>query len=142
MKIEILPASVANMIAAGEVVQGPSSIVKEMMENSADAGAGSITVILKDAGRTLVRIIDDGSGMSKEDALLCFERHATSKISRPEDLEAIRTYGFRGEALASIAAVAEVTLKTRRSGDETGTLVEYADSKLVSVGEVAVSQGS
>lgn len=142
MKIEILPASVANMIAAGEVVQGPSSIVKEMMENSADAGAGSITVILKDAGRTLVRIIDDGSGMSKEDALLCFERHATSKISRPEDLEAIRTYGFRGEALASIAAVAEVTLKTRRSGDETGTLVEYADSKLVSVGEVAASQGS
>lgn len=142
MKIEILPASVANMIAAGEVVQGPSSIVKEMMENSADAGAGSITVILKDAGRTLVRIIDDGSGMSKEDALLCFERHATSKISRPEDLEAIRTYGFRGEALASIAAVAEVTLKTRRSGDETGTLVEYADSKLVSVDEVAASQGS
>ena len=103
MKIEILPANVANMIAAGEVVQGPSSVVKEMMENSVDAGATSISVIISDAGRTLIRIIDNGSGMSREDALTCFERHATSKISRPEDLESILTYGFRGEALASIA---------------------------------------
>lgn len=142
MKIEILPANVANMIAAGEVVQGPSSVVKEMMENSADAGASSITVILSDAGRTLIRVLDDGCGMSPEDAVKCFERHATSKISRPEDLESILTYGFRGEALASIAAVAEVSLKTRRREDETGVCVEYADSKLVSVTETACPAGA
>ena len=87
MKIEILPSNVANMIAAGEVVQGPYSVVKEMMENSVDAGASSVTVIVSDSGRTLIRIIDDGGGMSREDAVACFERHATSKISRPEDLE-------------------------------------------------------
>ena len=142
MKIEILPANVANMIAAGEVVQGPSSVVKEMMENSVDAGATSVSVIISDAGRTLIRIIDNGSGMSREDALTCFERHATSKISRPEDLESILTYGFRGEALASIAAVSEVTLKTRRREDETGTCIEYADSKLLSVSETASAAGA
>lgn len=142
MKIEILPSNVANMIAAGEVVQGPYSVVKEMMENSVDAGASSVTVIVSDSGRTLIRIIDDGGGMSREDAVACFERHATSKISRPEDLESIVTYGFRGEALASIAAVSEVSLRTRQKGDETGTQVEYADSRLVSVTEGSMPEGS
>lgn len=120
-KLQILPGNIANMIAAGEVVQRPASVVKELMENAVDAGASALTVIITDAGRTLIQVIDDGVGMSSEDALLCFERHATSKIATAEDLNAILTYGFRGEALASIAAVAEVCLKTRRQEDEVGT---------------------
>ena len=120
MELRILPGNIANMIAAGEVVQRPSSVVKELMENSLDAGATQVSVTIQDAGRTLVQVIDNGSGMSPDDAVLCFERHATSKIATAEDLENILTFGFRGEALASIAAVAEVTLRTRREEDELG----------------------
>ena len=119
--LKVLPAQIANMIAAGEVVQRPSSVVKELLENAVDAGADQITVVVTDAGRTLIQVIDNGCGMSPSDAVLCFERHATSKIASAEDLEQIMTYGFRGEALASIAAVAEITLRTRRAADETAT---------------------
>lgn len=123
-RLQVLSPQMANLIAAGEVVGRPSSVVKELMENSLDAGATSVDVIVTDAGRTSIQVVDNGCGMSPEDALLCFERHATSKISTPGDLEAISTFGFRGEALPSIAAVAEVVLKTRRSGDETAVKVE------------------
>lgn len=140
--LKILPSNVANMIAAGEVVQRPSSVVKELVENAVDAGATSITVIITDAGRTLIKVIDNGCGMSPEDAVLCFERHATSKISSAEDLNGISTFGFRGEALASIAAVADVTLRTRREEDELGTEVVFSDSKLVSQVEVAAAAGT
>ena len=141
-ELRILPGNVANMIAAGEVVQRPASVVKELMENSLDAGARSVSVVVTDAGRTLLQVIDDGCGMSPDDAVLCFERHATSKIATAEDLERILTFGFRGEALASIAAVAEVTLRTRRPEDEIGTEVVFAASKLVSQEEVAAPCGS
>ncbi len=141
-ELRILPGNVANMIAAGEVVQRPASVVKELMENSLDAGARSVSVVATDAGRTLLQVIDDGCGMSADDAVLCFERHATSKIATAEDLEHIMTFGFRGEALASIAAVAEVTLRTRRPEDEVGTEVVFAASKLVSQEEVAAPSGS
>lgn len=130
------------MIAAGEVVQRPSSVVKELMENAVDAGAGQITVILKDAGRTLIQVIDNGCGMSPDEAVVCFERHATSKIATAEDLMDITTFGFRGEALASIAAVSEVTLKTRREENEVGCQVQFADSKHVSTDEVSAPVGS
>ena len=128
--IKLLPDSVANQIAAGEVIQRPASVVKELMENSVDSGALSITVIIKDSGKTLIQVVDDGSGMSETDARLSFERHSTSKISSASDLFAIRTKGFRGEALASIAAVAMVDLKTRRREDEAGTLVVINGSKV------------
>ncbi len=141
-ELRILPGNVANMIAAGEVVQRPASVVKELMENSLDAGARSVSVVITDAGRTLIQVIDDGCGMSPDDAVLCFERHATSKIATAEDLDRILTFGFRGEALASIAAVAEVTLRTRRPEDEIGTEVVFADSKFVSQEEVAAPCGS
>ena len=142
MDIRILPANIANMIAAGEVVQRPASVVKELMENAVDAGAVSVSVIISDAGKTLIQVIDDGCGMSPDEAVLCFERHATSKIATADDLMDIRTFGFRGEALASIAAVAEVTLKTRRNGDETGCEVTFADSKHLSTKEVSVPVGA
>ena len=116
MDIRILPSNIANMIAAGEVVQRPASVVKELVENAVDAGADQVTVVIQDAGRTLIQVIDNGCGMSPDQAVLCFERHATSKLQTAEDLHNILTFGFRGEALASIAAVAEVTLKTRRGG--------------------------
>jgi DNA mismatch repair protein MutL len=128
--IKLLPDSVANQIAAGEVIQRPASVVKELMENAVDAGAGNISVIIKDSGKTLIQVIDDGSGMSETDARLSFERHATSKIAAAKDLFAIVTKGFRGEALASIAAVAMVELKTRKDGDETGTLVVINGSRV------------
>ncbi|MFN8241796.1 MAG: DNA mismatch repair endonuclease MutL [Bacteroidales bacterium] len=128
--IKLLPDSVANQIAAGEVIQRPASVVKELMENSVDSGAGNIRVIIKDSGKTLVQVIDDGAGMTETDARLSFERHATSKITSANDLFAIRTKGFRGEALASIAAVAMVELKTRRKEDEAGTLVVINGSKV------------
>ena len=121
--IKLLPDSVANQIAAGEVIQRPASAVKELMENALDAGATQIDLVVKDAGKTMIMVVDNGCGMSETDARLCFERHATSKISKAEDLFAIRTMGFRGEALASIAAVAQVELKTRRREDEVGVKV-------------------
>ena len=139
--IKVLPSNIANLIAAGEVVGRPASVVKELMENSIDAGATAILVSILDAGRTLIQVIDDGCGMSADDAALCFERHATSKISSAEDLEKILTYGFRGEALASIAAVAQVTLKTRRKEDEEGVQIEAADSKILSKKAIAAPKG-
>ena len=141
-ELKILPGNIANMIAAGEVVQRPASVVKELMENALDAGAGSVAVVVTDSGRTLIQVIDDGCGMSPDDAVLCFERHATSKIATAEDLDNIVTLGFRGEALASIAAVAEVTLRTRRPADEVGTEVVVDASRLVSQEEVAAPSGS
>ncbi|MGE5313505.1 MAG: DNA mismatch repair endonuclease MutL [Acidobacteriota bacterium] len=125
--INILPASLANKIAAGEVVQRPESVVKELLENAIDAHAASVAVTIRDGGKTLIQIADNGDGMSEEDASLAFLRHATSKISTYDDLEHIHTLGFRGEALASIAAVAQVELKTRRRTDDAGTLVRIAD---------------
>ena len=141
-KLKILPAQIANMIAAGEVVQRPASVVKELMENAVDAGATQIAVVVTDAGRTLLQVIDNGCGMSPVDAVLCFERHATSKIATAEDLEQILTYGFRGEALASIAAVAEVTLRTRRPQDETATEVRVGAFGEVKTATVAAPVGS
>ena len=141
-KLKILPAQLANMIAAGEVVQRPASVVKELMENAVDAGATQISVVVTDAGRTLLQVIDNGCGMSPVDAVLCFERHATSKIATAEDLEQILTYGFRGEALASIAAVAEVTLRTRRPQDETATEVRVGAFGEVKTATVAAPVGS
>lgn len=140
--LRILPGNIANMIAAGEVVQRPASVVKELMENAVDAGATSVNVIVTDAGRTLIQVTDNGCGMSSDDALLCFERHATSKIATAEDLEAIRSYGFRGEALASIAAVADVTLKTRRLGDEMATQVHIAEYNKVTTSKTVAPVGS
>jgi DNA mismatch repair protein MutL len=121
--IRLLPDALANQIAAGEVVQRPASAVKELLENAVDAGATDIRLLVKDAGKTLIQIIDNGKGMSPTDARMCFERHATSKISQIDDLFALRSYGFRGEAMASIAAVAQVELRTRREQDELGTLL-------------------
>jgi len=121
--IKLLPDSVANQIAAGEVIQRPASAVKELMENALDAGATQIDLVVKDAGKALIMVIDNGCGMSETDARLCFERHATSKISKADDLFCIKTMGFRGEALASIAAIAQVELKTRRREDEVGTRI-------------------
>lgn len=126
--IKILPDSVANQIAAGEVVQRPASVVKELLENSIDSGATDIKLIVKDAGRTLIQVTDDGSGMSETDARLCFERHATSKINDSKDLFAIKTMGFRGEALASIAAIAQVELKTKKSDNDLGTEIHIEAS--------------
>jgi len=141
-KLKVLPAQIANMIAAGEVVQRPSSVVKELMENAVDAGAKDITVVIADSGRTLIQVIDNGCGMSPADAVLCFERHATSKIAEAADLEDILTYGFRGEALASIAAVSEVTLKTRREGDEAGEKVTIQDYNSVKSSSCSTPAGS
>ena len=129
------------MIAAGEVVQRPASVVKELMENAVDAGADQVTVVIQDAGRTLVQVIDNGCGMSPDQAVLCFERHATSKLRTAEDLQNSLTFGFRGEALASIAAVAEVSLKTRREEDEVGCQVEFADSRHLSTEEASTPRG-
>ena len=142
MELRILPGNIANMIAAGEVVQRPASVVKELVENAVDAGSDQITVIIKDSGRTLIQVIDNGKGMNPDDAVLCFERHATSKIATAEDLEDITTFGFRGEALASIAAVAEVTLKTRTEDEEVGCQVEFAASVHNSTTEIATPKGT
>lgn len=141
-KLKVLPAQLANMIAAGEVVQRPSSVVKELMENAVDAGATQVSVIIEDSGRTLIQVIDNGVGMSPADAVLCFERHATSKIAEPEDLSDIMTYGFRGEALASIAAVSEVVLKTRRVQDETAIQVRTGGGNETKTSTVAAPVGS
>ena len=140
--IHLLPDSVANQIAAGEVVQRPASVVKELMENSVDAGATRIEVNVRDGGKALIQIVDDGYGMSETDARLCFERHATSKISKANDLFAIKTMGFRGEALASIAAIAEVELRTRRASDQVGTYIRIVGSDVAQHEPAACAQGA
>lgn len=140
--IQLLPDSVANQIAAGEVVQRPASVIKELIENSVDAGSTSIQVIVKDGGKAHIQVVDNGCGMSETDARMCFERHATSKIREANDLFAIRTMGFRGEAMASIAAVAEVDLKTRRHEDEVGTLISISGSTVVEQQPTACAAGS
>jgi DNA mismatch repair enzyme (predicted ATPase) len=126
--IQLLPESVANQIAAGEVVQRPASVAKELLENAVDAGATKIQLIVRDAGKTLIQVIDNGCGMSETDARMSFERHATSKIREAKDLFALHTFGFRGEALASIAAVAQVEMRTRRATEELGTRLVVEDS--------------
>ena len=140
--INILPDSVANQIAAGEVVDRPASAVKELLENAMDAGATQIDLIVKDAGRTLIQVVDNGCGMSDSDARLCFERHATSKIHKSDDLFAIRTMGFRGEALASIAAIAQVELRTRLHDSELGTTILIEGSHIVSQQPTACPTGT
>ena len=140
--IQLLPDSVANQIAAGEVIQRPASVIKELVENAVDAGAARINVIVVDAGRTSIQVIDDGKGMSETDARLSFERHATSKIKCADDLFALTTMGFRGEALASIAAVAQVKLKTRMADSDIGTSLEITASKVVSQQPVSCPVGS
>ena len=140
--IRLLPDSVANQIAAGEVIQRPASVIKELVENAIDAGAGHIDVSVTDAGKTCIQVIDNGKGMSETDARLAFERHATSKIREASDLFALRTMGFRGEALASIAAVAEVELRTKQHGEELGTSIFIAGSKVEKQEPVACPEGS
>jgi DNA mismatch repair protein MutL len=140
--IQLLPDSVANQIAAGEVVQRPASAVKELVENAIDAGADKIQLILKDAGKSLIQVIDNGCGMSLTDARMSFERHATSKIRKAEDLFAIRTMGFRGEAMASIAAIAQVELKTRRHEDELGTCIQIEGSEVLSQQACSANTGT
>jgi len=141
-RILLLPDNIANQIAAGEVVQRPASAVKELIENAIDAGAGKIQLIIKDAGKSLIQVIDDGCGMSITDARMCFERHATSKIRKAEDLFSIRTMGFRGEAMASIAAIAQVELKTRRHEDELGSSICIEASEVVSQEPVSCAAGT
>lgn len=140
--IHLLPDSIANQIAAGEVIQRPASVVKELVENAVDAGAGHIQVNIKDAGRTLVQVIDDGKGMSETDARMAFERHATSKISSADDLFSLHTMGFRGEALASIVAVSQVELRTRLRGAELGSHLVFSGSNLESIEPDACNEGS
>ena len=140
--IKLLPDSVANQIAAGEVIQRPASVVKELVENAVDAGADTISVVIKDAGRTLIQVVDNGCGMSTTDARLAFERHSTSKITVASDLFALNTMGFRGEALASIAAVAQVELKTMRHGESIGTRLVISGSKVETQEPVATTPGS
>jgi len=141
-KILLLPDNIANQIAAGEVIQRPASAVKELLENAVDAGATEIKLIINDAGKSLVQVIDNGGGMSETDARMSFERHATSKITTIDDLFHIKTMGFRGEALASIAAVAQVELKTKRLDDETGTYIEIENSVVKKQEPIAVAEGS
>ena len=140
--IHLLPDSVANQIAAGEVVQRPASVVKELVENSIDAGAQHIQVVLKNVGKAVIQVIDDGKGMSPTDARMAFERHATSKISSARDLFSIHTLGFRGEALPSIASVAEVEIKTRQANEELGTCIFIAASEIKSQESVNTPQGT
>ena len=140
--IHLLPDHIANQIAAGEVIQRPASVVKELMENAVDAGAMHITVHIKEAGRALIQVIDDGKGMSETDARMAFERHATSKIAAAEDLFSLRTMGFRGEALPSIAAVAQVELRTRARGAELGTRLTIEGSELIDIGPDACPEGA
>ena len=141
-KIHILQSGLANKIAAGEVVQRPASAVKELVENALDAGATSIAVTIKDAGKAFIQVIDNGEGLSEEDAVLAFRRHATSKIHTADDLENIRTLGFRGEALASIGAVAQVELKSRTEGEDTGTLVRIEGDDVKEVSRTACERGT
>ena len=140
--IQLLPDVVANQIAAGEVIQRPASVIKELVENAVDAGASAIDVLVVEAGRTSIQVIDNGKGMSGTDARLAFERHATSKIRQAEDLFALQTMGFRGEALASIAAVAQIELKTRREDDDLGNSLTIAGSKVKGQEPCACPTGS
>jgi DNA mismatch repair protein MutL len=140
--IQLLPDHVANQIAAGEVVQRPASVVKELLENAIDAGATNITLLIKNAGKTLIQVIDDGKGMSNTDARMSFERHATSKIQKAEDLFNLNTKGFRGEALASIAAIAHVELKTKPTDEELGTCIKIEGSKIISQDFVSTGKGT
>src|SRR6202521_5954984 len=138
-KIHVLPERVANQIAAGEVVERPASVVKELLENSLDAGSSSIKVEVESGGRRLIRIADDGCGMLRDDALLAFERHATSKLHDVNDLLSIATLGFRGEALPSIASVSRLLLETRAEEEQTGARVELAGGKILTCDEIARS---
>ncbi|MEP0479492.1 MAG: DNA mismatch repair endonuclease MutL, partial [Nonlabens sp.] len=140
--IKLLPDHVANQIAAGEVVQRPASVVKELLENAIDAGATQIQMIIKDAGKTLIQVIDNGKGMSMTDARMAFERHATSKISTANDLFNLHTKGFRGEALASVAAIAQISVKSKREEDDLGTLLEIEGSKITKQEPVVTSKGT
>ncbi|HZF64465.1 MAG TPA: DNA mismatch repair endonuclease MutL, partial [Chitinophagaceae bacterium] len=141
-RILLLPDNIANQIAAGEVIQRPASAVKELLENAVDAGATEIKLIVNDAGKSLIQVIDNGSGMSETDARMCFERHATSKIKSIDDLFHIRTMGFRGEALASIAAVSQVELRTKRKEDEVGTCITIENSIVLKQEPVAAADGT
>src|SRR6201987_5641317 len=141
-RIRILPDQVANKIAAGEVVERPASVVKELLENSLDAGATSVRVEVESGGRGLIRIHDDGCGMLRDDAILAFERHATSKLHDVRDLDAIATLGFRGEALPSIASVSRLLLETRAPEERSGTAVEIAGGKLLRCDEAALAAGT
>jgi DNA mismatch repair protein MutL len=138
--IHLLPDSVANQIAAGEVIQRPASAVKELLENAIDAGSTDIQLIVKDSGKTLIQVMDNGCGMSETDARMCFERHATSKIRKAEDLFSIRTMGFRGEALPSVAAVAQVEMKTRRHDDDIGTSIVIEGAEVKSQNEIRLKR--
>ena len=141
-RIRLLPEHVANQIAAGEVVERPASVVKELVENSLDAEAPRLTVTVKNGGKSLISVADDGFGMSRDDALLALERHATSKISKAEDLYSIRSLGFRGEAIPSIAAVSRFTLTTRERSTLGGTQIEMAGGKILSVKDVGAAEGT
>src|SRR5436853_4076758 len=136
-KIKVLPDALANKIAAGEVVERPASVVKELLENALDAGARSLNIEVESGGKRLIRIIDDGEGMTRDDAIIAFERHATSKLRRAEDLEAITTLGFRGEALPSIASVSCLHLRTKTADDVEGTEVVFDDGKLTRIRQLA-----
>ena len=140
--IKLLPDSVANQIAAGEVIQRPASVIKELVENAVDANASQINIFIKDAGKTLIQVIDNGDGMSETDARLAFERHATSKIRKADDLFALQTMGFRGEALPSICAISQVELKTKRNGDKYGTQIIINGSKVENQEPCLCSKGS
>src|ERR1044071_5396755 len=141
-KIRVLPDSLANKIAAGEVVERPASVVKELLENALDAGARTVNIEIESGGTRLIRVVDDGEGMTRDDAIVAFERHATSKLRSPEELEAITTLGFRGEALPSIAAVAKLFLRTKTENDLEGTEVEFTGGKLVNVRDIAWHRGT
>src|SRR6202167_3972998 len=141
-RVRILPEAVANRIAAGEVVERPASVVKELVENALDAGANEVRVEAEAGGKRMIRVSDDGSSMAHDDALLAFERHATSKLRTSDDLLSIATLGFRGEALPSIASVARVHLETRAAEDEAGTMIEIAGGKMHRVEEAGLPHGT
>ena len=141
-KVRLLPESLANKIAAGEVVERPASVVKELIENSLDAKAQNLRVIVRAGGKQLIQVLDDGEGLSPDDALLAFERHATSKIIKAEDLTEITTLGFRGEALPSIAGVSRLTMETRTQDQPLGTSLEIAGTRILGVKEIARPQGT
>src|ERR1700694_3498295 len=141
-RIRILPEAVANKIAAGEVVERPASVVKELLENALDAGANSIRIETEMGGKRMIRVIDDGCGMMHDDALLAFERHATSKLRNADDLLSISTLGFRGEALPTIASVSRLLLETRDAGEAEGTRIEFAGGRLVGVTTAGLAAGT